>query len=112
MSFAIFDVLIVFCYLYYGYKFLKNPPPFGDKQGFGMKRTKASPEAWAYGHKVAGIYCVVCGVVGGIVAFIQYVILKDDASSTFNTVTYVMELVLLILLYPVVNLSVKKKFGD
>ena len=110
MNFALFDVLIVFCYLYYGYKFIKNTPPYGDRQGFGTKRTKESPEAWAYGHKVAGAYCIGCGVVCGIIAILQYIVFKNNISATFNIVSFAIELALLILLFPVVNISVKNKF--
>ena len=112
MNSIIFDILISVCYLYYGYKFYKNPPEFGSTQGIATKYTKANTEAWVYGHKFAGIYCLVCGVVCVILTAIQYLVFKDKVPLAYMIPTYALEVIMLTLLIPATNLNVKKKFGN
>lgn len=111
-TFLMFDVIIVVAFIAYGYKWIMKTPEFKSQQGFGTKRTKQSPEAWKYGHKIAGTYCIVAGVIIAIMAAIQHFVFEGDVNSTFSLVSYILEVVLIIVLFPLVNLSVKAKFGD
>ena len=112
MSFDLiwFDILIIGCFFLYAYKFLLKTPAYKSQDGFGTKRSRKSPEAWALAQRVAGIYCLVAGVIQGVLVLIQEFVLKDLAM--FNYITYGVELVLIIVLYPLVNLILKNKFGD
>ena len=111
-TFAMFDVIIAVCFIAYGYKWLMKTPEFKSQQGFGTKRTKQSPEAWKYGHKVAGIYAIAAGVLVGVFAAISHFVFEGNVNNTFSLVSYLVEIVFVALLFPVVNLSVKAKFGD
>lgn len=111
-SFMMFDIIIIVCMIAYGYKWTMKTPEFKSQQGFGTKRTKQSPEAWKYGHKIAGIYMLIAGVVMAIMTAINHFVFGGEVRSTFSVVSYVLQIVLVVLLFPVVNLSVKAKFGD
>ena len=110
-TFLMMDVIVVVCFIFYGYKWLVNTPEFKSQQGFGTKRTRKSPEAWKYGHKVAGTYAIVAGVIIAVLAAINHFVFNGE-TGPFAIVSYGIEVVMIALLYPVVNLSIKKKFGD
>ena len=112
MSSIIIDVVIsVFC-LYYGYRLRTAPPEFGSQKGISAKRTKTNPDAWAYGHKFASGYMLVCGGVCAVLTAVQYFVFKNDAPLYYKIAAGAVELALIFMLIPAINMSVKRKFGD
>ena len=106
-----FDILIVVCFIAYGIKFIKNTPPYGDKQGFNTKYTKLSEAAWNYGHRFVGIYCVASGVVIGARTAFEYFYYGDNVPGPFLWISYAVEVLLVALAIPATNMAIKKKFG-
>lgn len=113
MDLAIFDVLIVVCFLFYGYKFLKNPPAFKAKEGLATKRARQSPEAWALAQNLCGKLCLAEGVVLGILTAVEYFVFPDNSAPTWLMYSiFAFELVCIVSLLPIINLTIKKTYGD
>jgi len=111
MSMVIFDVMITACFLFYGYKFLKNTPKYGTKEGIGTKYTKQSREAWELGHKFGGVLILVYGIITGILTAVAYFLLKNDPPQWYQFMTMGVELVLIASIIPAINIRVKARFG-
>ena len=105
-----FDIIIIVCFFAYAYKFLLKTPAYKSQEGFGTKRSRKSPEAWALAQLVAGRYCLVAGIIQGVLVMLQEFVFTDV--KNFSFITYGVELVLIVVLYPLVNIILKKRFGD
>lgn len=95
--------LVPILFVFYALMLLAKPPKLGASRGFCTQRAQKSEKAWQFAQRAAGLYCGAAGIVLFLV--IGLIPLPFWAQT-------VLELALIIGLYPVVNTLLKKRFPD
>ncbi|MGN1001659.1 MAG: SdpI family protein [Oscillospiraceae bacterium] len=94
----------------YGLKFLIRTPPYKDKGGFATKRALKNEESWRFVHRTAGVCCLVfAAVIVGAGFVLEKVCGADSAGAHFGQMG--IEIALIAVLIPVVNLAARIRFG-
>lgn len=105
----ILDILGPALFLFYGYKFRFQTPPFNDKNGFGTKYSRKSEKAWIAGNKFGGLVSLIMGAVLAILVALKYMVFEGNA--LVSNICLGVELLCVITLIPIVNIKLKKQFG-
>lgn len=110
MSDTILEYLIPAVLALYGIKFIFRTPPYKDKGGFPTKRALKNEETWRFVHLTAGICCLLfAAVIVGASLAIRHVCGGDTGKAGF--IQMGVEIVLVAVLIPVVNLVTRIRFG-
>lgn len=102
--------LIPLVFAFYGLRFLFRTPPYKDKGGFPIKRAMENEETWKFVHRAAGIACLVfAAVIVGAGLALNEICGADSPQAVFGQMA--VEVVLIAVLVPVVNLAARLRFG-
>jgi len=109
MSFDFMRFIVPIAFFWYAYSLLVQKPAYDDnRRGFPTKRAKESEEIWDYVQRVAGICCIVMGVVQ-IVAT-----LAADMYFPGNDVAYWVQMgvkgLSIVGIFPIVNIITNRKY--
>lgn len=107
----ILDILGPALFLFYGYKFRFQTPPFNDKNGLGTKYARKSEKAWILGNRYGGLVCLIMGGLLAIMVALKYLVFGVD-NRIASYVCLAVELLCVVLLIPIVNARLKKEFGE
>ncbi|MCD8002124.1 MAG: SdpI family protein [Oscillospiraceae bacterium] len=101
--------LIPLLYLYFAYRLIRHPAPFGENGGISTRRAKESEEIWNYVQRTAGNYCLVAAVC---TALIVYLIAEnyEEVTGTVYWVQIGIQVASIALFLPVVNYQKNRKF--
>ena len=109
------DIFPIIFLAVYGYRFKYKTPDFGEQSGFNTPYTKASKQAWDYGHKIAGSICLWGAIVACVLTIGKYIFYTQFPQYANNTIldwTIIGgQFLLVLLIMPITNASIKKKFG-
>ena len=109
--FTIWDAFIPILLCFYGYKLLKNTPEYGDKNGLYIKRAIKSRAAWELAHKFGGKLILGYGIFMALLFIVKEFLIKTD-SQVLTWGYIVIGLLFTISIVPIVNIKLKKTFGD
>jgi uncharacterized membrane protein len=98
-------------FLYYGIKLKVAPPKMGEK-GLGTKRAKQSKEAWDLCHSYGSTLCIIMGSVLLVAFILRFVLFGTEMNTTYSLILIALEMVCLIALLPLIDLKLKRTFGD
>ena len=109
--YTIWDAFIPLLLCIYGFKWMKNTPEYGDKNGLCLKRATESRAAWELTHKFGGKLILGYGIFLALLFVVKEFLIKSD--SPILTWGYILVgLIFTISIVPIVNYKLKKTFGD
>ncbi len=109
----ILDFIIPIFFIVYGIRTKKDPPPMGSKNAIiSTKRARKSDEAWKYAQSVAANVCIVAGLVMAAFCIVKYILNGTNRAGVMDIIYFVAEGLCIASLFIVVNIALKKKFGN
>lgn len=110
------DLLPIIFLGIYGYRFKYKMPDFGANGGLMTPYTKASRRAWKYGHKVAGSICLGVAIASAVLMVAKYLFYNAFPqyanSALIDMIVLGIQFACVLLIIPVTNRMIKKKYGD
>ncbi len=98
-------------FIFYGIKFRVHPPKMGES-GLGTKRAKKSQEAWDLCHSYGSTLCLIMGGVLLALVILRFVLFGTAMNTTYSLLLIALEMICLFALFPLIDLKLKKTFGD
>lgn len=115
--FAVWDAIIPIIMIIYGIKLWQDPPKYGEgdphagNKGLPTKYTQLNRETWKEGNKFGGKLIALFGAIIGILTLVDRYVLKGEAPLPVRLGKVVIELALILIIVPLVNAHIKKKFN-
>ena len=101
--------LIPILYVYFGWRYIRKPAAFGEREGFAAGRARESEEIWNYSQRAAGIYCIAAAVVLAVMIYLIGEYFPEAPRSVF-WIQVGVQIASVALLVPAVCLFVNLKF--
>lgn len=108
----ILDIIAPALFLYYGWKFRYQTPPFGSKDGLSTKYSRKSEEAWIAANKFGGLLLIATGALLFASLAANYIIFGREKNALMTYISLGVGLFLAVILIPLVNAKLKKQFGE
>ena len=110
MDFTYSSYLVPIAFGLYGLMFLFRTPAFLSRNGLTPYQTRRSEKIWNYGHRVAGIYCVVAALLSLGLGYLQNHMGDGETIPVIFWVRMAIEILVIAWAIPFVNFVTGKHF--
>ena len=107
----VWSILIPAVAIIYGFRLWQSPPKYMDSKGLNTPYTKKNKEAWKEGNTYFGKVLIIFGAIIGVISILENTVVPKNAPAWVYLLFTLIELGVIALIIPVVNMHVRKKFG-
>ena len=110
MDFTYSSYLVPIAFGLYGLVFLFRTPEYLSRTGLTTFQTRRSEKIWKYGHRVAGIYCVIAALISVGLGYLQNHMGDGVVIPGIFWIRMIVEVLVIAWAIPVVNIITGKRF--